>query len=172
MRRYCSPNVESHEPALLMDSARRTWAAQLQYHHGVALKEAGKLAEAQAVFAGLSKQFPNAPEAADAALRFGQCLKEEGQQKIDKSIRKLIAPDTKPEEITAAAATKGVETAKSKGQSVKSDSKDDNGWRVDHVAFNLWYGDYGGRAGVYFTPARAAEGRLFSCLCMPITSRQ
>src|SRR5262249_37874038 len=43
---------ELHEQALLRDSARPGWAAQLQYHHGVALKEAGKLGEAREVFAG------------------------------------------------------------------------------------------------------------------------
>jgi TolA-binding protein len=92
---------EAHESALLKDTARNGWAAQLQYHHGVALREAVKVADAQAVFASLAKQFPNAPEAADAALRLGQCLKEEGQQKVDKSLRKLFAPDTKAEEIAA-----------------------------------------------------------------------
>ena len=64
------------------DPARAGWVPLLQYHHGVALREAGKRPEARAVFDQVVKQAPDRPEAADAALRFGQCLKDDGQQKI------------------------------------------------------------------------------------------
>ena len=73
---------QQYEAKLQADPARAGWVPLLQYHHGVALREAGKRAEARAVFDQVVKQAPDRPEAADAALRFGQCLKDDGQQKI------------------------------------------------------------------------------------------
>ena len=78
------------------------WVPLLQYHHGVALREAGKRAEARAVFDQVVKAAPDRPEAADAALRFGQCLRDDGQQKIADAAKKLATPGLKPEEIAAA----------------------------------------------------------------------
>src|SRR5439155_2549610 len=74
---------KEYEPALLKDSERSNWVALLQYHHGLALREAGNLPAARAVFEGLIRQFPNRAETIEAALRRGQCLKEEGQQKVE-----------------------------------------------------------------------------------------
>jgi TolA-binding protein len=54
----------------------------LQYHPGVALKEAGKQSEARSVLESLAKQSPASPEAAEAALRWAQCLKEEGKFEV------------------------------------------------------------------------------------------
>src|SRR5262249_37711227 len=88
---------QQHEKALLRDPERAGWVALLQYHHGLALKQAGKLAEARGVFEQVGKQAPNRTEAAEAALRSGQCLKEEGQAKID-AARKALAAAKKPEE--------------------------------------------------------------------------
>jgi TolA-binding protein len=59
-------------------------AALLQYHQGIALQEAGKLPESRTVFEAVVQQFPTRPEAAEAALRWGQCLKTEGVQQIDR----------------------------------------------------------------------------------------
>src|SRR5207302_10628442 len=70
------------EPKLQADPAHAAWVTLLQYHHGVALREAGKRADARAVFDQVVKAAPDRPEAADAALRFGQCLRDDGQQKI------------------------------------------------------------------------------------------
>jgi TolA-binding protein len=92
---------EQHEAALSKDPARADWVVLLRYHHGLALREAGKLPEARAVFDQVVKQSGTRPEAAEAALRFGQCLKEEGQQKIDAS-RKIVGAAKKPEEVAAA----------------------------------------------------------------------
>ncbi len=50
------------------------------------------------------KTAPDRPEAGDAALRFGQCLKDDGQQKIADATKKLATPNLKPEEIAAATA--------------------------------------------------------------------
>ncbi len=89
---------QQYEAKLLADPARAGWVPLLQYHHGVALREAGKRAEARAVFDLVVKQAPDRPEAGDAALRFGQCLKDDGQQKIADAAKKLATPNLKPEE--------------------------------------------------------------------------
>jgi TolA-binding protein len=91
---------EEHEPALSKDPARAHWVALLRYHHGVALREGGKLPEARAVFESVLKQAPGRPEAAESALRLGQCLKEEGQHKIE-AARKQQSTAKKPEDHAA-----------------------------------------------------------------------
>jgi TolA-binding protein len=93
---------QQHEANLQKDPARATWVALLQYHQGVALREAGKRPEARAVLDLVVKQAAGRPEAFEAALRYGQCLKEEGQQRIDAAQKKLATPNLKPEEIAVA----------------------------------------------------------------------
>lgn len=71
---------ERYENELSRQPERARWALWLRYHHGLALREAGKLPEARALFEQLLKQAPaGSLEAQEAALRYGQCLKEEGQ---------------------------------------------------------------------------------------------
>src|SRR5207247_4637100 len=89
---------QQHETNLLKDPARAGWASLLQYHQGAALQEAGKLAEARGVFEGLMKQFPGSPEAAEAALRRGQCMKENGRQKMDTLTKRLGGGQLKTED--------------------------------------------------------------------------
>jgi TolA-binding protein len=93
---------QENEGKLAGDPARAAWVPLLQYHHGLALKEAGKRAEARGVLDGVIKGSPNRPEAAEAALRWGQSLKEDGLQKIAEAHKKLAAGNLKPEEKTAA----------------------------------------------------------------------
>jgi TolA-binding protein len=93
---------QAHEAALLKDPARAGWAALLQYHHGVALKEAGKRAEARAVFDLVLKSAPDRPEAAEAALRWGQSLKDDGQTKLAEAHKKLAQGNLKKEDADAA----------------------------------------------------------------------
>lgn len=92
---------EQHEGILVKDPERQTWIAILRYHHGLALREAGKLAEARGVFDLVVKQSAGRPEAGEAALRFGQAMKEEGQLKIE-TARKIRAGAKKAEDFTAA----------------------------------------------------------------------
>src|SRR5207249_6488414 len=80
---------------------RAAWAALLQYHHGVALREAGKYPEARAAFEVVMRQNPGRPEAVEAALRWGQSLKEEGIRKVE-AAQKLLLAAKKPEETAAA----------------------------------------------------------------------
>lgn len=93
---------QQHESGLRNDPARAEWVALLQYHHGVALKEAGKRTEARAIFDQLIQQAPNRPESGEAALRWGQALKDDGVQKIEAARKNLATPNLKPEEIAAA----------------------------------------------------------------------
>jgi TolA-binding protein len=93
---------QQQEANLQKDPARAGWVPLLQYHHGVALREAGKRTEARAIFDQVVKSSPDRPEAAEAALRSGQCLKDEGQLKVDASRAKLANPGLKPEERAAA----------------------------------------------------------------------
>jgi TolA-binding protein len=91
-----------HEANFLKDPTRAGLVPLLQYHHGVALQEAGKRAEARAVFTGVIKLSPDCPEASEAALRWGQSLKEDGLQKLGEARKRLAAPNLKPEESAAA----------------------------------------------------------------------
>jgi TolA-binding protein len=84
---------QQHEQSLLKDPARAAWVPLLQYHHGVALREAGKRQEAKALLDQVVRQAQGRPEAADAALRAGQCLKDDGKQKIDAAQKRLTQPN-------------------------------------------------------------------------------
>ncbi len=95
---------QQHEPALLKDPERAGWVPLLQYHHGLALKDAGKLPEARTVFAGVVKQFGGRPEAAESALSGAQCSKEEGTARLELA-RKARAAAKTPEEQAAARKT-------------------------------------------------------------------
>ncbi len=80
-----------HEQNLLKDAARAAWVPLLQYHHGVALREAGKRREAKEILDLVARQAAGRAETADAALRAGQCLKDEGQQKITAAKKRLAS---------------------------------------------------------------------------------
>ncbi len=92
----------THEANLLKDPARADLVPLIHYHHGLAVKESGKLPEARGIFENIVKTFPARPEAAEAAWRAGQCRKAEALAKIDAADKALKKPMAKPEEITAA----------------------------------------------------------------------
>jgi tetratricopeptide (TPR) repeat protein len=89
---------QQYEPALAKDPERVNWIPLLAYHHGVALREAGKLPEARGVFEQVVKIGGNRPEANDALLRWGQCLQQEGMQKIEAGRRMVANPKPKSED--------------------------------------------------------------------------
>jgi cellulose synthase operon protein C len=88
------------EGMLAKDQAQGpTLTALLRYHHGVALREVGKLPEARAMFEMAVKVGGQRPEAIEAALRIGQCLKDEGQLKLDLARKMRAGGMKKPDEI-------------------------------------------------------------------------
>ena len=52
---------QTYEPELAKDPARAGWVPLLQYHHGLALRESGKLSEARAAFAFVDKSSDDKP---------------------------------------------------------------------------------------------------------------
>lgn len=92
---------EQYEPLLGKDPERAGWIVLLRYHHGVALREANQQADARKVFDQVIRQAGSRPEAADAALRYGQCLREESHQKFE-AWRKALATAKNPEQVAAA----------------------------------------------------------------------
>jgi TolA-binding protein len=92
---------EQHEGNLAKDAEYSSWIGLLRYHHGVALREAGKLPEARGVLELVGKANPGRPEAVEAALRIGQCLRAEGLQRLD-AARKLRSSGKKEDVAKAA----------------------------------------------------------------------
>jgi tetratricopeptide (TPR) repeat protein len=93
---------KDQEPVLQKDPARSSWIALLQYHHGVALREADKRPEARAALELVVRVGYERPEAGEAALRFGQCLKEEAEAKLAEGRKKLAQPNLNPQDQAAA----------------------------------------------------------------------
>lgn len=93
---------KEHEAALSADRPRADWVVLLRYHHGVALREAGKLDEARAVFDEIVRAGSDRPEAWEAALRAGQCQKESGEAKLAQG-RKALSASGSRADLRAAA---------------------------------------------------------------------
>ena len=71
---------QKFEGALAQDPERAEWAPLLKYHHGVAILETGKPAEARPLFEQIVQQTQGKPITAEAALRVGQCRIAEGKK--------------------------------------------------------------------------------------------
>ncbi len=95
-----------HEGHLAADPARRGWIPLLQYHHGLAVKESGKLTEARQIFEHITNQFPDRPEAIEAAWRAGQCRKDEALVKLETARKVLDQPAAPNDQRMAANGTR------------------------------------------------------------------
>jgi TolA-binding protein len=80
-----------YEADLLKDAARAEWVPQLHYQLALALNESGKFPEARALFESIAKQFPDRPQASEAAWRIGQSRKDEALAKIAEAHKALAA---------------------------------------------------------------------------------
>lgn len=87
------------EAALAADPQRAAWASLLAYHHAVAVKETGKLADALKLFEAAVQKYPATPEGPEAAWRAGQCRREEALVKLAAARAQPLKADAKPEEI-------------------------------------------------------------------------
>lgn len=76
------------------------WVPLMHYHYGICQQAAGKFPEARAAFRLVVNRTKGRPEATEAALRYGQCLKVEGQQKLEKA-NKLRSSGKKEERAQA-----------------------------------------------------------------------
>jgi tetratricopeptide (TPR) repeat protein len=83
----------------LNNPQKAEWLALLRYHHGVALFESNKPADARNAFDAASQAAPNLPIAVEAALRGTQCQVEEARAKIASIEKKKTQPGLKPEQI-------------------------------------------------------------------------
>ncbi len=93
---------QEQEAALLKDPARADVVPLLQYEHGLALKESGKLPEARAIFDGMVKQFAGKPQALNAIWRRAQCRREEALAQVA-AAKKVLAKSGRSSEEAAAA---------------------------------------------------------------------
>jgi TolA-binding protein len=90
------------EKNLLKDRTRAAWVPLLRFHHGAALFEAGQFAQARGAFEAVIRYYPTLPEATEAVLHWGQCLRDGGLQAIDQANQVLSNPDVKPAVAEAA----------------------------------------------------------------------
>lgn len=93
---------QQHEGTLQADPARAGWIDLLRYHHGLVLQELNKQAEARALFEMVVKKSPGTPFAVQAALGYGQCLRQEGMQTIEDVKKKLATPNLPPQQLEEA----------------------------------------------------------------------
>lgn len=89
------------EGQLASDPARSDWIPLLRYHHGVALYELNKPAEAKTAFEQAIQAAGNKPIAAEAALKATQCSADEARKKIQAIEMERGKPGLKPEQIAA-----------------------------------------------------------------------
>jgi tetratricopeptide (TPR) repeat protein len=93
---------KDHEAQLLGDPQRASWAPLLQYHQGVALREAAKYEEAANLFETVAKAVPDRSEGWESALRSGQSKKEGAEKKLAEARKKLANPGLNAEQRAAA----------------------------------------------------------------------
>jgi TolA-binding protein len=101
---------EQHEGNLAKDPERASWVGLMRYHQGVALREAGKLPEARGHFDSVTKTAGDRPEASEAALRLGQCLKDEGQQRLEAAVKLRASPKKEEQAKADAIKADGIKT--------------------------------------------------------------
>jgi tetratricopeptide (TPR) repeat protein len=96
------------EKTLLSDPKKAPLAAQMRYHHGVALREAGRGKEALALFEGIISQWPDTAEASEASLASIQVRQKESIDKL-RATRQAVAsaPANKPVDAKLVEAKQG-----------------------------------------------------------------
>lgn len=90
---------QKFEAALANDPERREWVNLLRYHHGVALAESGKPAEARQAFDQVVAAAGGKAIGAEAALRAGQSLAAEARAKIEAAEKLRTKPGLKPDQL-------------------------------------------------------------------------
>lgn len=91
-----------YEGPLAGDPTRVDWIPLLQYHHGLALREAAKLPDSQKTFEAIVQKYPNWSDAPQAAWRAGQVRREDALLKYTAARTLEAKPDAKPEQLAQA----------------------------------------------------------------------
>jgi len=92
---------DKFEAQLASDPARADWLPLLRYHHGVALLEANRVAEARSAFEAAVQAGGLKPIAAEAALKATLCSVLETKGKIEAAAKDKAKPNLKPEQVAA-----------------------------------------------------------------------
>jgi len=90
-----------NEEALMKDPARAPLIPLLHLHACIGIRESGNLAETKHLLTSHLKRYGEFPTAAEASLRLGQVLREEGLKKSEKT-RQLLTTPAKLDDIAAA----------------------------------------------------------------------
>lgn len=77
------------------------WVALLRFHHGVALFESQKPADARAAFEQAAQAAPALPLSVEAILKGTQCQAEEAKKKVEALEKQKSQPNLKPEQVAA-----------------------------------------------------------------------
>ena len=93
---------DRHEKNMARDPVRSSWVPALQYEHGLAIMDTGKLAEARALFELMARTYPGRPEAANALWRAGQCQRRELLAAVAAAEKVAAKSGASAEEISAA----------------------------------------------------------------------
>ncbi len=92
---------QKFEGQLTPDPARSDWVPLIRYHHGVALLEANKTADARQAFEQAVQVGGMKPIAAEAALKSIQCSVIETKAKIATAEKEKAKPNLKADQIAA-----------------------------------------------------------------------
>jgi TolA-binding protein len=90
---------DKYESQLAADPERSEWVALLRHHHGVALLEAGKVADAKTAFDQAVQAGKDRPLAAESVLKSLQCSAEETRKKLAAIDKERQKPNLTPQQI-------------------------------------------------------------------------
>jgi len=90
---------DKFEGQLLKDPMRGEWVPLIRYHHGVALFEVGKFAEARAAFEQAAQVGGERPIGAESALKVLQCSTEEARKRIDATEKERQKGNLNPQQM-------------------------------------------------------------------------
>lgn len=96
--------LRNEETALAKDPARADLVPQLRLTLGLALKDAGKMPEALAVFESVAKEYANKPQGFEALWRTSQAKRDEASARFDAARKALALATGKPPEVEKARA--------------------------------------------------------------------
>jgi len=88
------------EAALNRDPKRSEWVSLLRYHHGMALFESGKIAEARTAFEQAAQAGGVKPIGVEASLKGLQCSVDDTKKKIEAIEKEKQKPNLNPHQIS------------------------------------------------------------------------